>query len=538
MLQAFVALLAMLSFVASPVSWPASFGSHLNTNSGVGIVSNSSWTDGAGYVHIVGEVVNNTSQNQQFVEVDATYYDASSNVIGTDFTFTELDVLTPGEKSPFVFLVSPTSYPSYNHYTLGPVTGSATATAASQLFTTTVTSDTFDAYGYEYIAGTVLNRNTATADFVEPIFTFYNGGTVVDGDFTYVNTGSTASIPACTSAAFQLIEAPGTPAHTGLTVISQSSTAPAPDSSVPSAPTNVSATRGNASATISWSASTATACNPVTSYVVTASPGGQTATTTSTSTLVSGLTNGTPYTFTVRATSANGPGPASAPSNSVTPATTPGQPLNVTATAGDRSATITWSAPASNGGGAITAYTVTSSPGGLTSGVGGSTLSTQISGLTVGTVYTFTVVATNGVGPGSPSAASNSITGVSLPAAPAAPVATAAGGSAALSWTAPSTGGLTITGYVVTLYVSALPVATLTFTWPALTQAIPNLADGTTYTFTVAAVNALGQGPASPMSNSVVPDATLRAAVSQIPAAGVTGRTSNNPGPSPSPGPR
>jgi alpha-tubulin suppressor-like RCC1 family protein len=89
-------------------------------------------------------------------------------------------------------------------------------------------------------------------------------------------------------------------------------------------------------------------------------------------------------------------------------AVVPGAPTIGTATAGDAQASVAFTAPASNGGSAITGYTVTSNPGGLT-GTGASSPIT-VSGLTNGTAYTFTVTATNSVGTGSASAASNSVT--------------------------------------------------------------------------------------------------------------------------------
>lgn len=106
-----------------------------------------------------------------------------------------------------------------------------------------------------------------------------------------------------------------------------------PASTVPSAPTAVSATGGEAQATVSWAASSDDGGSAITSYVVTATPGGQTATAGSaaTSATVSGLSNGTSYTFTVKATNAIGSSPASAASNVVTPAAAPNTPVTMTA---------------------------------------------------------------------------------------------------------------------------------------------------------------------------------------------------------------
>jgi len=178
--------------------------------------------------------------------------------------------------------------------------------------------------------------------------------------------------------------------------------------SVPDAPTIGSATAGHGQATVSFSPPAWDGGLPISGYTVTADPGAMSVSGAQSPLTVSGLTNGTAYTFTVTATNAEGPGAASAPSNPVTPATVPGAPLIGTAVAGNGQAWISFSPPASDGGRAIVGYAVTSSPGGIRASAVASPIA--VSGLINGTAYTFTVTATNGVGTGPASAASNSVT--------------------------------------------------------------------------------------------------------------------------------
>jgi hypothetical protein len=86
---------------------------------------------------------------------------------------------------------------------------------------------------------------------------------------------------------------------------------------MPTTPTGVSGTPGDGYVLVKWSPSSPTGV-PVT-YTVVASPGGQSVSTLATSALVSGLTNGQPYTFTVQATNSEGTSAVSSPSIPVTP---------------------------------------------------------------------------------------------------------------------------------------------------------------------------------------------------------------------------
>ncbi len=262
-----------------------------------------------------------------------------------------------------------------------------------------------------------------------------------------------------------------------------------PVADAPEPPTGVSATPGNGEATVTWTAP-ADGGSPITGYTVTSAPGGFTCTTATTSCVVTGLTNGTAYTFTVVAQNSAGVSSASAATAPATPRTVPDAPTDVTVTPGNGEATVTWTAPA-DGGSPITGYTVTSAPGGFTCTT--ATTSCVVTGLTNGTAYTFTVVAQNSAGASSASAASTPATPRTVPDAPTNVTGKPGKGQVIVSWAPPmNNGGAAVIDYTVTLAPGGL-----TCTTTSTSCAVAGTTNGTAYTFTVTARNAAGSSAPS-----------------------------------------
>jgi hypothetical protein len=119
---------------------------------------------------------------------------------------------------------------------------------------------------------------------------------------------------------------------------------------IPGAPTGVSAQAGDGAATVAWRAPSNTGGSAITSYTVASYPGGITRTVTGTTATVTGLTNGTSYTFTVTATNAVGSGPASTRSSSITPAAQTALTAGLSTSALTYGRSVTLSAKLTNAG--------------------------------------------------------------------------------------------------------------------------------------------------------------------------------------------
>jgi Fibronectin type III domain len=233
---------------------------------------------------------------------------------------------------------------------------------------------------------------------------------------------------------------------------------------------------------------------PATSYTVTSQPGNIVVTSTTPSASVPGLTYGVAYTFTVVASNSYGSAAPSAPSAPVTPGRAPDPVINLQATAGDGEATITWDAPAFDGGSPITSYTVDADSDGITVTVSGDTRSVTVTGLTNGIAYAFLVIPSNAFG-STLSSYTNAVVPVGPPPVVSGLVVTVVGdGMVRLEWD-PSTVDAPATSFTV----ASLPDGNTYTTTDAFLD-IYGLTDGVQYSFTVVANSPLGNAaPSAPV---------------------------------------
>jgi hypothetical protein len=281
-------------------------------------------------------------------------------------------------------------------------------------------------------------------------------------------------------------------------------------STVPDAPGQPSIADGDAQITLTFGTPASDGGSPITGYTgtCTSTDGGAAGTNTDVASpiTVTGLTNGKTYICTVTATNAAGDGPASLPSAPSIPSTVPDAPPQPTVVVGAAQITVTFGAPASDGGFPIIGFTVacSSSDGGTPGTNKGFASPITVTGLTIGKTYTCTVAATNFNGDGPASSPSDPAALTSAPNAPSRPSVVARNAEILVSFHAPANGGSSISGYRARCASSNGGVAKT-----ALRSASPirvrGLTNGKLYTCRVAATNANGTGPYSSASSAVIP---------------------------------
>ena len=324
-----------------------------------------------------------------------------------------------------------------------------------------------------------------------------NSATITLPSTPLTNVTNTKLLLNVTNSSNYITDSSGTQTVSNSSVVFRSA-----DTTVPNAPTSLSATAGDGQAIISFTPGS-NGGSAITNYkystdgsnYIELSP----AVTTSPIT-ITGLTNGTSYGIYLKAVNARGESSASS-SVSVTPSTIPSSPTSLSASAGDGSATISFT-PGANGGNAITNYQYSTDGTNYTALSPTDTSSPiTINGLTNGTSYTIYLKAVN---PNGVSSASSSVTVTpsTIPSAPTSLSASAGDGSATISFTPGANGGNAITNYKYSIDGSTYTDLSPSDASTPIT--ISGLTNGTSYTIYLKAVNANGDSSAS-TSVSVIP---------------------------------
>ena len=285
----------------------------------------------------------------------------------------------------------------------------------------------------------------------------------------------------------------------------------------PSAPTNVKATAGVTSASLSWTKGSdggaALTGQSIAVYSGTQKVGSVAVSASVTTAKVTGLSAGKAYAFTVTAANKIGSSLASVKSNTVTATAAtvkaPSAPTNVKATAGVTSASLSWT-KGSDGGAALTGQSIAVYSGTQKVGsvaVSASVTTAKVTGLSAGKAYAFTVTAANKIGSSLASVKSNTVTAtaatVKAPSAPTNVKATAGSRSASLSWIKGNSGGSALISQTITAYSGTRKVGSVKISGSATSVRITGLSAWKAYAFTVTATNKIGSSAASAKSNTV-----------------------------------
>lgn len=270
---------------------------------------------------------------------------------------------------------------------------------------------------------------------------------------------------------------------------------------VPSGPTNVQITPGNAKAAISWSAPANDGGANVNAYVIVNKNTGQVSMfdASATSATIPFLQNGTLYTFEIVAR--NSQGFSSEVFISATPngvVSVPAAPASISAVPSNGLIYLSWTAPTDDGGSPITNYIINNNTDATQSTVAATVSTKEFDGLTNGTPYTLTVCAVNAAGSGlNANVIATPSTAITIPTPPVIYNVGAGDQSGSVSWSVPVTnGGSAILSYAVVLYATnGSAPQNFTVVAPAGYFSLVGLTNGVTYHFTVAATNSIGTGP-------------------------------------------
>jgi len=128
------------------------------------------------WYHIIGEVENTLDTPIGWVKIVATLYDSAGEVVGTGFTYSEMDVIAPRGRSPFNIGID--EYGEVDSYEL-QVEADHGELGRQDLLVGS--HDAYEEYDWLHIRGEVQNTGDTDADWVKVVATLYDGAGIVVG---------------------------------------------------------------------------------------------------------------------------------------------------------------------------------------------------------------------------------------------------------------------------------------------------------------------------------------------------------------------
>lgn len=153
--------------------------------------------DEDGYITFIGLLKNNGDNELSFVELDFTLRDANGTPVATEYTYSSIDILPPGEVSPFEMYFFDPPYEPWTSYEIlikGDVNEYFTSYTDFEVVSVELTDDGF---GYE-LNGEIKNTGEQSSDFVAIYAIIYNSDNQpISTDFTFAEAD--ALTPGATS---------------------------------------------------------------------------------------------------------------------------------------------------------------------------------------------------------------------------------------------------------------------------------------------------------------------------------------------------
>jgi peptidoglycan/xylan/chitin deacetylase (PgdA/CDA1 family) len=176
---------------------------------GMPILSSTTWTDTAGYLHVAGEVLNNTAEPRRWIQIDATFLNSGGAAVGSAVGYAEIPTLAPRSRSPFEIVArKPAGWASTTLRICTPsstgacVAGQVAPAAPGGLAALPLQSY-LGSLGRRHYAGSVRNDRTATSYLTAALVTAYDGY----GNVLGLASGTTKppSVGAGTSGSYDLV---------------------------------------------------------------------------------------------------------------------------------------------------------------------------------------------------------------------------------------------------------------------------------------------------------------------------------------------